>query len=61
MSSHIAVGWSKAWVGVGMESRNGRRTEKKEIADISNDHTSSGVLTFPVEISEHSTVETYSR
>lgn len=28
--------WSKAWMEVGMESRNGRRTKKKEIADISS-------------------------
>lgn len=34
-----------------MESRNGRRTEKKEIADIGNYQISSGGLTFPVEIS----------
>lgn len=52
-------------MGVGMESRNGRRTKKKEIADISNYQISSGGLTFPVEIgqchgSDDSIVETYS-
>lgn len=51
-------------MGVGIESRNGRRAEKKEIADIRNYQISSGGLTFLVEISqcpdsEHSIVEAY--
>jgi len=50
---------------VGMQSRNGRRTKKKEIADISNYQVSCRGLAFPVEISlchgsDDSIVETYS-
>lgn len=51
--------------GWGWKAGTGEGQKKKEIADISNYRTSSGGLTFPVEISqchgsENSVLETYS-
>lgn len=61
---HIAPG-CKSGAGMGMESKNGRRMKKKEIADMSNYQISPGGLTLPVEISQccgsgDNIVETYS-